>query len=93
MKLNFHLSNTLNKDRLNYGILQNISSNNLKYFKYEAFLSADRCIGFQVNTGHKFVTWPTVNIGEILDTAREGFCIDYSGFIVHMRCEGLYELK
>lgn len=88
MKLNFHLTNTLNQSIMNFGVLQNISSNNLKEFKYETFLSADRCIGFQLAIGRKPVTWPTVNIGEILESAREGFCVDSTGAIVHMRCEG-----
>lgn len=88
MKLIFHLSSTLNKaDKINYGLLQNILSN-LKNFKYETFLSADRCIGFQLATGNKPVTWPTVNIGQILESAREGYCLNGTGAIVHMRCVG-----
>lgn len=88
MKLNFHLTNTLNQSIMNYGILQNISSNDLKEFKYDSFRSAERCIGFQLAIGRKPVTWPTVNIGEILESAREGFCVDSVGAIVHMSCEG-----
>lgn len=93
IKLNFHLSSTLNDNKMNYGILQNISSNNLKEFKYEAFLSAYSCIGFQLTTDNKRITWPSVSIDKILEKAREGYCIDSNGAIVHMRCEGMYKLK
>lgn len=90
IKLNFHLSDTGKENKINFGILQNISSNNLKEFKYEAFLSAYCCIGFQLSTDSKRVTWPSVTIGEVLESAREGYCIDSTGAIVHMRCEGMH---
>lgn len=90
IKLNFHLSDTENDNKINFGILQNISTNDLKDFKYETFLSAYYCIGFQLTTDTKRVTWPSVNIGEVLESAREGYCIDSTGAVVHMRCEGGY---
>lgn len=88
MNLNFHLTSKTNYDSKMYAVLQNISINELKEFKYESFRNAERCIGFQLAIGRKFITWPAVNIGEVLESGKGKFCIDSTGDIVHMSCEG-----